>query len=245
MRASKLNGQTGPAVSKKREKVSAAGRRAVAARDWQRVASCGRKINSIAPQDPEGPFLSGLSLKASGRIEEAVEQFERALQRGSHRYDAAIELAFANVLLNRHAEARQLLDTYSKMLGNSPIYLNLAGQAYTRMNLHQSAWPLYEAASRLQPAVEVFQANMAACAVYLGRIDTARSLYEGLLAHNPNHQRNHYELAQLGRASNDEHVQEMLRVLRQADSNPANNIYLYYALGKELEDLERWDEAFL
>ena len=36
----------------------------------------------------------------------------------------------------------------------------------------------------------------------------------------------------------------MLEVLRKTDDEPSKNIYLYYALGKELEDLERWSEAF-
>ncbi|MBT8109075.1 MAG: sulfotransferase, partial [Gammaproteobacteria bacterium] len=58
------------------------------------------------------------------------------------------------------------------------------------------------------------------------------------------HRRNHYELSKLERAKNDEHVKQMLEVLRKTDDEPSKNIYLYYALGKELEDLERWSEAF-
>ena len=36
----------------------------------------------------------------------------------------------------------------------------------------------------------------------------------------------------------------MLKVLEETNLPPDRNIFLYYALGKEYEDLERWDEAF-
>ena len=226
------------------ELIARAGRQASVARDWGRVHACGLEICRQAPADPEGPFLLGLAGKAAGHFQQAADYFLQALTQNDQRYDAAIELAFQYVLLNRHAEAKTLLDGYRDRLDNSPMYLNLAGEAYSRMNQHEDAWSMYESASRLQPQVEIFKANMATCAVYLGRIDTAKSIYRKLLKRNPLHRRNHYELAKLERAKNDRHVKQMLKVLRKTDDEPAKNIYLYYALGKELEDLERWREAF-
>ena len=65
-----------------------------------------------------------------------------------------------------------------------------------------------------------------------------------MIVRHPNHQRNHYELSRLGRAADDSHIDQMKTVLRETGLPPARNIFLYYALGKELEDLGRWDEAF-
>ena len=103
---------------------------------------------------------------------------------------------------------------------------------------------MFERACELQPEADSIRFNMAGCAVYLGKIEDARSAYTRLLEKQPSHQRNHYELAQLGRARDDRHVKQMLDVLRKSNPDPRYNIFLYYALGKELEDLERWDEAF-
>jgi hypothetical protein len=36
----------------------------------------------------------------------------------------------------------------------------------------------------------------------------------------------------------------MEKILQSTNLAPDRNVFLYYALGKELEDLERWDEAF-
>ncbi|MGB5255778.1 MAG: sulfotransferase [Woeseiaceae bacterium] len=226
------------------EQLRNAARQAVAAGDWPRVGSCAMEINRLLPADPEGPFLMGLMHKAARRADAAAAQFREAMARDSGRYDAAIELASQSLLLNRYGEARELLNSYRQSLENSPVYLDMAGQAYFAMGHYEEAWPLYERACELQPAVEVFQAHKAACAVYLGDVESARKIYESLLKRHPKHQQTHYELSQLGRASDDRHIKKMLKILGKNDAPPANNIYLYYALGKEYEDLGRWEEAF-
>lgn len=226
------------------ERISASGRQAVAARNWTHVSACGLAIKRQAPKNPEGPFLLGLAQKAASRLQSAADYFAAAVAIDNGRYDAAVELAWQYVLLNRFAEAHKILDKYRPALANSPVYLNLAGQAYTRLGFYEAAWPLYERALELQPDVESIQVNMAACAVYVGRTDEARAIYRKLLRKHPTHQRFHYELAQLVRAQNDRHVKQMLSVLRKSSPEPTRNIFLYYALGKELEDLGRWDESF-
>lgn len=224
--------------------LAAVGRQAVKARDWARVSACALEISKHAPRDAEGPFLFGLAQKAARRAESAARYFARAIELDEGRYDAAIELAQQYIQLNRYAEARQLLDRYRSSLDDSPVYLDMAGQAYALMSLYGDAYPLYKAAIAKQPNVEPFRANLASCAVYLGKIDEARAIYEKLLKRNPMHQQNHYELSQLGRATDDTHIRKMLYVLQKSDPEPAKNIFIYYALGKEYEDLERWDDSF-
>lgn len=226
------------------EKISASGRRAASAGDWNHVSLCGIEIRRRAPGDPDGPFLLGLSQKAAGQAQSASKFFSEVLELDSGRYDAAVELAWQQILMNRHGEASEMLDRYSAQLTNSPIYLDLAGQGYMRLARYRAAWRLFEKARQLQPNVDRFQANAAACAIYLGNVEEARSIFRKLLKRQPSHQRYHYELAQLGRATNDKHIKQMLSLLRKADPDPTRNIFLFYALGKELEDLGRWDQAF-
>ena len=226
------------------DRISATARHAASTRNWNQVNHCALEIRRRDPANAEGPFLLGLARKAAAQPQAAAESFAEALELDAARYDAAIELAWQYILLNRHGEASGYLDDYAPMLSNSPLYLDLAGQCYVRLGFYEKAWPLFERARELQPGADSIQFNMAGCAVYLGRIDEARAIYEKLLAKNPAHQRNHYELAQLGRSRDDRHVKQMLEVLRNASPDPARNIFLYYALGKELEDLGRWEEAF-
>lgn len=231
-------------MNSKLSQISATARRAAQSRDWRTVNACAGQILGLDRKSPEGHFLAGLAEKAGGRPEKAAAAFSRALHYDSGRYDAAIELAVQNVKLLKHSEAVALLQQYQPLLANSPLYLDMAANAYTRLALHRQAWPLYQQANALQPGIDMFQANLAACAVYLGKIDEAKTIYLGLLAKHPNHQRNHYELSRLEKAKDSSHVQQMQKILRESALPPAKNIFMHYAIGKELEDLEQWQDAF-
>lgn len=226
------------------QQISMAARRAAQARDWSQVRACANEILDRRRDSAEGRFLLGLAEKASSRIEPSIKAFTTAIRLDDARYDAAVELAGLFISMHRYGEAVDLLHRYEPLMGNSPRYLDMAGSIYTKAGLPERAWPLHKRANDLQPGADSLKANLAACCVHVGKIDEARRIYTELLAKHPNHQRNHYELSRLGRATDDRHAEQMKVVLRATRLRPERNIYLYYAIGKELEDLEQWDEAF-
>lgn len=226
------------------ERISAAGRRAVQLGQWDVLERCAGELLRRDGAHPEGHFLSGLLEKAAQHPVRAAEAFAKALELDARRYDAAIELADQHAVGRRNAAAVTLLSQYEPMLQNSPRYLDMAGTTYTHVGLPDRAWPLYRKANELQPGIPLFQGNLAACAVMLGRIEEAAAIYRSLLERVPTHQRNHYHLARLERAQDASHVEQMKAVLRSTNLPPDRNVFLYYAIGKELEDLGRWTEAF-
>ncbi len=155
---------------------------------------------------------------------------------------AAVQRATQLISQGRYRDARDYLSRETGHLPDDPRFLDMAGHAWFVMGRYEEAWPLFERAVALSPGEEMYLVHKAACAVYVGKTDDARSIYAGILKRNPKNRRIHYELAQLGRARNDDHVKQMLKALRKGP--PAENIFLYYALGKEYEDLERWDSSF-
>ncbi|MGH6947792.1 MAG: tetratricopeptide repeat protein, partial [Kiloniellales bacterium] len=224
--------------------LSSSARKAVTTEDWRTVSACANKILKRDKDSAEGHFLSGLAAKAGAQQERAEKSFRRTLKVDRGRYDAAIELADLYLKMQRNSEALPLLGEYRPRLDNSPVYLGMAAAAYSRLDLHELAWPLYRRACDLQPQVDRFQAGLASCSVFVGKIDDARAIYESLLARRPHHQRYHYQLARLATATDFRHVDRMRTVLSSTNLLPSKNIFIYYALGKELEDLELWDEAF-
>ena len=240
-RASGLNR---PPLGADLSRISAVARRSAGAKDWATVNTCAREILRRDRKSPEGWFLSGLVEKAAGRTQAASAAFSKTIKFDPDRYDAAVELAFQHWYLLRHRKARDLLQRYESRLSNSPLYLDMAASLYSRLGLHASAWPLYRKASELQPEINRFQENLAACAVLLGKIQDARTIYIRLLEQYPNHKKNHFELSRLERAKDFAHVNRMKEVLNTTRLPAEKNIFLYYALGKELEDLEQWEEAF-
>jgi tetratricopeptide (TPR) repeat protein len=219
-------------------------RRAVEKYDWATAATYAQKILRQDPGSAEGYFLLGLVERVQKRPFKSQQAFEKALELDPGRYDAAIELAHQYSAARRSGDAAKLLKKYQEKLGNSPRYLDLAGTVYTGIGMSQEAWPLFVKATELQPGVDLFQANLATCAVFLGKIDEARAIYQALLQRFPDHRQNHYQLSRLQKAKDRAHVEQMKEILRSSEDQPERNIPLYFAIAKELEDLELWDESF-
>ncbi len=231
-------------MNERLQQISTMARQSAQRNDWATVHRCADEILKHDAESAEGFFLMGLVEKAAQHPLKAVEAFEKVLELDAERYDAAIELSSQYVTSLRYEEATRLIARYKSYLNNSPRYLDMAATNYTSMSLSAEAWPLYKKANELQPNIGLFQANLAACAVFLGKIEEAREIYESLLKQNPNHQRNHYQYSRLETATDSGHIDQMKRVLDASKQQPSQNIFMYYALGKELEDLLRWDEAF-
>ncbi len=225
--------------------LSTTARAAAQKKDWATVQAAASEIIRQDKNSPEGHFLLGLVEKASHRRVNAIDAFETALQLDDSRYDAAIELADQLIISRRNGDAIALIEKHKGRLGNSPRYLDMAGTVLSAIGMNHEAWPLYQRANELQPDIELFQANLAACGVFVGEIQEARNIYQRLLEKKPWHQRNHYQLARLEKAKDHNHVDQMQKILFSDNMPAEKNIYLYFAIGKELEDLEEWDKAFL
>ena len=224
--------------------LSNAGRQAMAHQDWATVHLCANGILKRDANEPEGYFFLGLIEKAQEHPRRAIDAFEKVIELDDKRYDAAVELASQYSMGRRNGEVAELLGRYEHALENSPRYLDMAGTVYSEIGLPERAWPLYQKANKLQPDAPLIKANLASCAVFVGELDVARQAYRELLAINPGHQRNHYQLARTERATDTGHIEQMEALLATNNLPPDRNIFLYYALGKEYEDLQQWDKAF-
>lgn len=226
------------------EQISATARKAARTGDWARVRACAKELLRRNSNNPEGHFLVGLTGKASRRPAHAAKAFSRALRLDGNRYDAAVELAGQYLASRQFAKAVTLLQRYEAQFAHSPRYLDMAGTIYTNVGLPDRGWPLYKKANELQPGVDSIQANLAACSVFVGELDAAKEIYRRLLKKYPNNQRNHYALSRIETAKDSTHIEQMKNILQSTRVAPEKNIFLYYAIGKELEDLEQWGEAF-
>ncbi len=224
--------------------LSQKGRLATQQNQVQVLQDCALEIIKLDEKEPEGHFLNGLFFKRTEKPVKAADAFSKVLQLNPDRYDAAIELANQYVVSKKNAEAVELLDAYCGMLTNSPRYLDMAGTCYSTLGMPEKSWPLYKEANKLQPGIDLIEGNLAACAVFLGKIDDAEKIYKKLLKKFPAHQRNHYHLSRLKKATDKTHIREMQHQLHSNSLTPDKNIFLYFALAKEFEDLEEWDEAF-
>lgn len=221
-----------------------AARAAAQKNDWSTVYRCAHDLVKRNPKNPEGFFFLGMAERAARQFTKSIDSFEKCLALDERRFDAGIELAGLYAIAVRNNEAIGLLQKYAGELGHSPWYLDRAAATYIELGKPKLAIPLIEAAVKLQPEMPFFQTNLAAAYVFIGEIEKAKEIYQRLLLNNPNNQRNHFFLSRLGTATDSHHVDQMKAVLQQQDMPNSKNVFINYALGKELEDLENWDEAF-
>jgi tetratricopeptide (TPR) repeat protein len=166
-------------------------RQSMVNKDWGQVEALATQILDLRPDNAEGFYLAGVVSQAARNYLEAIERFQTGLKHAPNRYDIAIQLANSYSMMRRNGDAADILAKYASTLHHSPRYLDLAGTIYTEIGLAERAWPLFERANELQPGVDVFQANLATCAVFLGKIDQARGIYLKLLERFPDHRKNH------------------------------------------------------
>lgn len=216
----------------------------VGQRNWKDAKNVAKQMQQHFGESAEGFFIGGLTAKNSGQFTAALEQFETALVLDDSRYDAAVELSELHFIENRFTESVKLLNDYEAKLNSSSYYLLMASKVFTGLGLHERAWQTLNLANRVQPNTDSIVSRLAECAVLLGRIDVAEPIYKRLITKYPHYQKHHYDYSKLKRVTDDAHVQQMKQLLQQSQQPPHANIYLYYALGKELEDLELWGEAF-
>lgn len=226
------------------QQLSQSARQAIAAKNWPAVKQIADQIRALESDNADAWFLLGLAAQAARQIPAAAQAFSKSLVADAQRYDSAIELAALHWQAARHGEAAALLQAYEPLIHQSPKYLFKAAETYTRLGLHGRAWPLYKAANLLQANAPAIEAALASCSTKVGEVELARQLYDKLLVQNPNHQRNHYERARLDTASDDTHIVAMQKSLQETQLPAEQNIFINFALGKEYEDLGRWERAF-
>ena len=121
------------------------------------------------------------------------------------------------------------------------------GLAYVSMGLgrHERASTLYRRATELAPQTPRFWYNLACCERSLGRLDEAEEACDRSIAVDAAQYPSYLLRSELRVQTPDfNHVDELQLQLARPDSDARARVFLGYALAKELDDLQRYDEAF-
>mgnify|MGYP005989197021 CR=1 FL=1 len=220
-----------------------AGQQALQQQNWPLLEQISGQMLQKFPKVAQSHYLRGVVCRVKRDVPQAIDAFIQGLELDDKRYDIAVELANMYSLSRQNSKAAELLDQYVAALDNSPRFADLAGTIYTEIGLSDRALPLFKRAYELQPEAQIFKANLATCAVFTGDIDLGERLYRELIEVNPSHRKNHYQLARLKKAENLDHINQMLSVIQGSDDT-ARDLPIYFALGKEYEDLQMWEQSF-
>jgi Flp pilus assembly protein TadD len=127
---------------------------------------------------------------------------------------------------------------------DDPLVCDLVGTVYSRMGDHDLARTWYEKANQARPDFPPYMLNLANSYTYHGKTDDAVGVLGRILELEDGMAQAHWALAGARKAKDATHIDAMRELLARHRYHPRAAAFMYYAIGKECEDLERWNEAF-
>jgi tetratricopeptide (TPR) repeat protein len=216
----------------------------LAAGRFDEASACCKRLLGAKPDLVEAHFLVGLVALELKQNWTAVSAFGSVTKLKEDHGAAWANLARLFMLAGQPARADRALEKAVRHNDGNPIILDLIGMVYGLLGDQQEASKWNAKAVMKQPGNVQFLVNQANNHMFLGRLDEAEAVLRKVLQSQPGNPQANWILSNVRKATNCEHVEVLERLVQQENSNPRALAFLYYGLGKELEDLEDWENAF-
>ena len=208
------------------------------------AAECCKRLLKAKPDLIEAHFLVGLVAIELKQTWTAVSAFGSVTTLQEDHGAAWANLAKQFMISGQPARADAALAKAVKHHDGNPIVLDTISAVYGLFGDQGEASKWIEQAVQKDPKSVPLLVNLANNQMFLGRLDDAELSLRKALRYQPGNANAHWVLANLKKATDTEHVREMERLVQNETRNQRSLAFLYYGLGKELEDLEEWDRAF-
>lgn len=196
------------------------------------------------PKMPEAHFLVGLvaiemdkrriAVSAFGSVTKLQPDHGAAWAHLARQYALGGQLALADAALSKAIENED---------GKAVVH-DLIGSVHSLIGEDEKALAWFGKAASAEPDNVMYRVNHANCQMFVGQLDAAENNLREVLEKHPDNANAHWIFAGLRKAPDRTHVNQMERLVEAGQYPPRALAFLYYALGKELEDLEEWDAAF-
>lgn len=141
--------------------------------------------------------------------------------------------------------ARAALDRLGRAADHDASLQHAIGSLYSAMGLHHEALAAATRAVALDPARPQYLFNCAALLRFVGRIDEAEAAYDRALALDPGDHEAWLNRSELRRQTPQRnHIAALEALAARPFAHPRDEVFIRYALAKELEDLGRYAESF-
>lgn len=208
------------------------------------AGECCRQVLQLKPDLVEGHFLVGLvALEAKDR-KTAFSAFGSVTKLQKDHAAAWAQLAKLFMSEGQVTRADAALAEATRSKPSDPLIHDLLGSVYSMMGEHGVARDWFEKAVAARPDHTPYMHNLANNLIYHGETPRAEEIFLRIIELQPNSPQAHWSLAGGRKATDHDHVHRMQALLQDGDHHPRIQAFYYYAIGKELEDLQEWDAAF-
>lgn len=208
------------------------------------ASECCKRLLGAKPDLVEAHFLVGLIAIELKETWTAVSAFGSVTKLQPDHGAAWANMARLFMQAGQPVRADAALENAVKHNDDNPVVLDLIGSVYGLLGDNEEAAVWIERAVRKEPDGVPFLVNQANNHMFLGNLDAAESVLRKTLRLRPGNANAHWLLSNVRKAANRDHVAQLQSLGQQEHTHPQALAFLNYGLGKELEDLEAWDEAF-
>jgi tetratricopeptide (TPR) repeat protein len=198
-------------------------------------------------EDPglvQAHFLVGLVALEGAERRIAHDAFKSVVKLDREHAAAWAQLARLNAGEGRIALAEAALKQVRRIKPTDPAVLDLTGTVLNQLGEYEAARAFFARVNTLAPGQAPYMMNLASVLVFLGEIEAAIEIFRDVLRREPGNPQCHWGLASAVKAEDHSHIEQMRQLLGRYSGNLRARAFLFYAIGKESEDLQDWDAAF-
>ena len=220
------------------------GFRALEAGQVREASECVRQLLTVEPDLVEGHFLAGLVARQLRDRATAIQALSTVTRLKPDHAAAHAHLAQIFMMAGQPNLGYNALQLAARQEIADARIQNLIGNVYFRLGDQSAAHEWYSRAASSQPDNPKFLVDHANSLLHHGKLERAERQIRRALDIQPDIPQAHWILAGVRKAETRAHIEEMNGLAARPGLSAEGAAFLDYAMGKELEDLQQWDEAF-
>jgi tetratricopeptide (TPR) repeat protein len=196
------------------------------------------------PDFAPGWYAASIVATEQGRFDAALENISHALQLNPKIDQWTLHKARIYLLKGQRNEASELAQSLINSSQKSLSFCTDLGLLFNKLGDFQSSLECYQSALAMQPNNPQTLFNLASVQRYMGKLAEAQNSFDQLIKQDPDDSEAWLLRSNLKKqTAQNNHVKSLQEALKRPRS-AIDKAQLFYALGKELEDLQQYDEAF-
>tara|TARA_R110000751_G_scaffold55606_4_gene119337 strand:+ start:128805 stop:130379 length:1575 start_codon:yes stop_codon:yes gene_type:complete len=196
------------------------------------------------PDFAPGWYAASIVATEQGRVDTALENINHALQLHPNIDQWTLHKAKVHLLKGQRKEANELAQPLFNSSQKSLSFCTELGLLFNKLGEFQSSLECFQQALTIQPNNPQTLFNLASVQRYMGKIEEAQNSFDQLIKLDPSDSEAWLLRSNLKKQTSEHnHVLGLQQALKQP-KKPIEQTQLLFALGKELEDLQKYPEAF-
>jgi Tfp pilus assembly protein PilF len=239
-----MSNNISPDAARQLQALMKRGFQALSAGRIEQAGECCQEALQIQPDMVQAHFLVGLvGLETKDRAT-AFRAFQSVVKLDPDHAAAWAQLARMYMQEGQVNKADAALRETQRIRPTDPLVLDLIGTTLSQMGEYGVAKAFFARANTSRPNHPPYMLNLANNLVYHGETELADTVFHDVIRILPDSPQAHWALAGSAKADDGKHIDQMRSFVAKHANNPRARAFYLYGIGKECEDLKRWDEAF-